>query len=661
MVTICLVLQLLYVGKVRAAAVTSGHNVPNGSADAASAPALDDTEVFDFQDSSSIPSEFQLSGEVSTNIRNERGGARLTISRDSDASALVLPGHFQYGRVEVFVKSVIAAGFVIAVRIRSDASDELALELLGAEESLVARSVYCLEGHEINSPDPETTKAVTENDEYHNLTIDWTSQSVHWFADGALVGSLAHGSDTLLSTFNQVALTAEVRDAPSIELERTDMSRALYLAEVMNMTITHYRGNSIKALQNTDGDIPSTERILQRWSTPESQPRHWSGKRSDLRPRIIQMSDKTKLAFGLTVGIGGGSLIFLVIFALFRVNGYCRFRRKKDARAIYSGEMRSRGMSPRTTQTTLVNSPQQRGDGSRNTYYYSPRSDRRHTNDSTAKGQSSDQDGIFPDRRHSHYVLPGNQRHTLDALQKERRYTQDRSPQERRHTHDRSHPYRRYTQDDRSPEYRRYIHEERSPGNHRQSPHNRSPGNQKHTQDGVTGDRRHTRDSGQNHRMAPHADRNNREGRIRDQKHHVTPAVSSGGNKHKPAETSKNAEKASKPKTESSKQPPPIIPEEEEQERKPGPFSFLLPGLRKKAQQPKKPPSARVPSIAELDGQGVSEQLATVIKRRHSLEKKPLPTAPQLTDSDLAARNDDGCGQGSSSDNRVVRYNIFPL
>jgi hypothetical protein len=162
--------------------------------------------------------------------------------------------------------------------------------------------------------------------------------------------------------------------------------------------------------------------------------------------------------------------------------------------------------------------------------------------------------------------------------------------------------------------------------------------------------------------MAPHADRNNREGRIRDQKHHVTPAVSSGGNKHKPAETSKNAEKASKPKTESSKQPPPIIPEEEEQERKPGPFSFLLPGLRKKAQQPKKPPSARVPSIAELDGQGVSEQLATVIKRRHSLEKKPLPTAPQLTDSDLAARNDDGCGQGSSSDNRgVVRYNIFPL
>ncbi|KAF3015579.1 hypothetical protein E8E14_007849 [Neopestalotiopsis sp. 37M] len=507
MVTVCLVLQLLYVGKVRAAAVTSGRNVPNGSADAASAPALDDTEVFDFQDSSSIPSEFQLSGEVSANVRNERGGARLTIRRDSDASALVLPGHLQYGRVEVFVKSVIAAGFVIA-------------ELLGAEESLVARSVYRLEGYDINSPDSETTKSVTENDEYHNLTIDWTSQSVHWFADGTLVGSLAHGSDTHLSTFNQVALTAEVRDAPSIELERTEMSRAPYLAEVMNMTITHYRGNSINALQNTDGDIPSTERILQRWSTPESQPRHWSGKRSDLRPRIIQMSDKTKLAFGLTVGIGGGSLIFLVIFALFRVNGYCRFRRKKDARAIYSGEMRSR----------------------------------------------------------------------------------------------------------------------------------------------VNGDRRHTRDSGQNHRIAPQADRNNREGRTRDQKHHATPAVSSSGNKHKPAETSKNAEKASKPKTESSKQPPPIIPEEEEQERKPGPFSFLLPGLRKKAQQSKKPPSARVPSIAELDGQGVSEQLATVIKRRHSLEKKPLPTAPQLTDSDLAARNDDGCGQGSSSDNRgVVRYNIFPL
>ncbi|ETS87974.1 hypothetical protein PFICI_01802 [Pestalotiopsis fici W106-1] len=653
MVTVCLLLQVLYIGEVRAAAVTSGRDIPNGSADA-SAPALDATEVFDFQ-GRDIPSIFELSGEISTNVHDAEEGARLIVRQDHDATALVLPGSFQSGRVEVFVKSVVAAGVLVAVRLRSGSSDEIALELLGGEVSLVASSVYHSEDHEMNSSDLETTKVVAITNAYLNLTIDWTAQSVQWLADGNVVGTLAHANDTHLHAFSQLALTAELRDDQSNEREMVAMRRVPYFAEVMNMTITHYHSQSLGALENTDNDAPGTERILQRWPMTEMKTGSWLRKRSYLSVRDVHLSDKTKLAFGLTVGIGGGSLVFLVCFALFRVNGYCRFRRKKNAPAIYSGEMSSQRTTPRTTQTTLVNSPQPRGD-SRNTYYYNVQSDRRHTCDHAPRGQRYDRDGTGADRRHSHQVAPREQRYTHDTVHKERRYTHDRIPQERRCPHDRGHPYRRYTQDDRNLEYRRYTHDGRSPKDHRHSHGNRSPEYRNHTQDRATGNRRHTRDNGQNDRTPPQVERNNRKGgQTKDHKQQktTTPAVSSG-NKHKPSEASKIPEVAK------IKQEPPTVPEE----RKTGPLAFLLAGGRKKSPQPevsKKAPSARVPSIAELDGQGVSEQLATVIKRRRSLEKKPLPTAPQLSDSDLAAvRHDDGDQDGGNNEG-VVRYNLYGL
>ncbi|KAI0176763.1 hypothetical protein BJ166DRAFT_7140 [Pestalotiopsis sp. NC0098] len=415
----------------------------------------------------------------------------------------------------------------------------------------------------------------------------------------------------------------------------------------MNMTITSYSENSGNTAQNMIGNASGTLKVLQNPLAANSKTQRLFGKRSDLRPRDIHLSNKTKLAFGLTAGIGGGALVFLVIFALFRVNGYCRFGRKRGALTIYSGDMSSQRTS-RTTQATLVNSPQFRGDH-RNTYY-SPRNDQRRTHEDMARSQIYDRNGISTDRRHTHenvarivMIPPRDRRQTHDTAQEDKRHTYDRSPQERRYTtdrntrrhpHDRSHPYQRHTQDDRDLEYRRHTYD------------NRNPGDKRHAQARAIPEHRHTRDAHQIDRRDHQAERGNpkedHRGTSKNQTN-ATAANIAGGTKHQPSE----APEASKPKpdsTQTAAAPPPA-------ERKLG-LSFLLPG-RKKSPSPR-PPSARVPSIAELDGEGVSEPVASMIKRRRSLEKKPLPTAPQLVESDLAA--DDGQGGGEK-----VRYNLQGL
>ncbi|KAI4601438.1 hypothetical protein KJ359_011567 [Pestalotiopsis sp. 9143b] len=640
-VTVWLLL-ILYTGEARSTAVATGREVPNGRTAEEAAPALDNTRtIFDFFQGDSVPSAFALSGEVSAGADE---AARLVIRHGGDVPSLVLAGHFRYGRAEVFVKGTGAAGAVTALRLRSGSADEIALELLGGEEFLVASCAYRSGSHDIDSSNLSNTEIVVTDGDYHNLTIEWTSESVQWFADGNLVGILVYSNGTYRPALSQLAITASIPDAQSTKHEASDKSRASYVAEVMNMTITSFSENSGNAAQNMIGNASVAPELLQKLLVADSKTERLFGKRSDLRPRDIHLSNKTKLAFGLTAGIGGGALVFLVIFALFRVNGYCRFRRKRGALTIYSGDMNSQRTS-RTTQATLVNSPQVRGDH-RNTYY-GPRSDQRRTHEDMARNQIYDRNGIPTDRRHTHenvarivMIPPRDRRHTRDSAQEDKRHTYNRSPQERRYTldrntrrhpHDRSHPYQRHTQDDRDLENRRHTYD------------NRNPGHKRHTQARAIPEHRHTRDDHQIDRRDHQAERRNpkedHRGTSKNQ-NSATAANVPGGAKHQPSETPE----ASKPKpdTQTAAAPP--------AERKLG-LSFLLPG-RKKSPSPR-PPSARVPSIAELDGEGVSEPVASMIKRRRSLEKKPLPTAPQLVESDLAA--DDGQG------GEKVRYNLQGL
>lgn len=136
-VTVWLLLLIYYTGEARSTAVVAtGREVPNGRTAEEVAPALDTTRtIFDFSQGDSVPSAFVLAGEVSTGADE---GARLVIRHGGDVPSLALPGHFRYGRAEVFVKGIVAAGAVTALRLRSGSDDEIALVSSAAYLDLVA-------------------------------------------------------------------------------------------------------------------------------------------------------------------------------------------------------------------------------------------------------------------------------------------------------------------------------------------------------------------------------------------------------------------------------------------------------------------------------------------------------------------------------------------
>lgn len=125
-VTVWLLLLIYYTGEARSTAVVAtGREVPNGRTAEEAAPALDNTRtIFDFFQGDSVPSAFALSGEVSTGADE---GARLVVRHGGDSPSLALPGHFRYGRAEVFIKGIVADGAVTALRIRSGSDDDIAL------------------------------------------------------------------------------------------------------------------------------------------------------------------------------------------------------------------------------------------------------------------------------------------------------------------------------------------------------------------------------------------------------------------------------------------------------------------------------------------------------------------------------------------------------
>jgi hypothetical protein len=303
------------------------------------------------------------------------------------------------------------------------------------------------------------------------------------------------------------------------------MRLAPYYASVMNVTTTIYgqgeKGND-RYVYNDQSDTIDSVRVIQKRSlaiADEASKASATSATGDkakgknaIGARDVVMTARTRLAFGLVVGLGGGALVLLTCFALFRVNGYCKFRRKNVVK-----------------------------------HYIGDSSSRRTTNDNYPKDRGTMLSGSSKDRRTTH-----------SSTTSDRRTTQSVSPRDPKGTHT----------------------------------------------------------------VVPKGSVNRPSNVLRGGK------VSHGG-----------------------------IP--------PGrqfASASVRPGRRVSPIGPssKSRRASRVPSIAELDGQGVSAQTASLIKKKQRWEKKPLPLAPQLRDSDLVIVVDMVLGRNPDSP-ADTRYNLHGL
>ncbi|KAJ0160339.1 putative glycosidase crf1 [Colletotrichum tanaceti] len=122
-------------------------------------------------------------------------GAEFTLHKKGDSPTIETSWFFFFGRVEVVMKAAPGTGIVSSVVIESDNLDEVDWEWLGGKDAEVQTN-YFGKGNTTSYDRGAFHPVAATQTEFHNYTIDWTTEAITWYINGALVRTL-HYADAL--------------------------------------------------------------------------------------------------------------------------------------------------------------------------------------------------------------------------------------------------------------------------------------------------------------------------------------------------------------------------------------------------------------------------------------------------------------------------------
>lgn len=116
-------------------------------------------------------------------INYDDPGAEFTINARGDSPTVQTNFYIFFGQVEVIMKSATGQGIVSSIVMESNDLDEVDWEWIGGNDSYVQTNYFGKGNttsfdravwHPVNDP----------QNEWHNYTVDWTSEKLEWFIDG---------------------------------------------------------------------------------------------------------------------------------------------------------------------------------------------------------------------------------------------------------------------------------------------------------------------------------------------------------------------------------------------------------------------------------------------------------------------------------------------
>lgn len=144
-----------------------------------------------------------------TSLKFGADGAEFIIQAETNAPTIESSWYIFFGRVEVVLKASNGQGIVSSFVLQSDDLDEIDWEWLGGDTTQVQtnyfgkgdtttydRGMY----HPVSSPQTA----------FHTYAIDWTSDAVKWYIDGALVRTLAYNDAKGGTRFPQTPMRVKV-------------------------------------------------------------------------------------------------------------------------------------------------------------------------------------------------------------------------------------------------------------------------------------------------------------------------------------------------------------------------------------------------------------------------------------------------------------------
>jgi beta-glucanase (GH16 family) len=197
-----------------------------------------------------------------TSLKFGSDGAEFIINTETNAPTIESPWYIFFGRVEVVLKAAAGQGIVSSFVLQSDDLDEIDWEWLGGDLTQVQTNYFGKgdtttydRGMYHPVANPQTT--------FHTYAIDWTSDAVKWYIDGALVRTLTYSDAKSGTRFPQTPMRVKIGNwvggsstAPTGTVQwaggLTDFSAAPFTMYVKSVTV---KDSQTGAKSYTYGDL----------------------------------------------------------------------------------------------------------------------------------------------------------------------------------------------------------------------------------------------------------------------------------------------------------------------------------------------------------------------------------------------------------------------
>ncbi|KAL3423019.1 glycosyl hydrolase family 16 [Phlyctema vagabunda] len=152
-------------------------------------PALGMARNFVFNSSTTVAQAWnQTAGALSYG----GNGAEFTIAKRKDSPTIQSQFYIFWGSFSVVMRAAPGQGVVSSMVLQSDDLDEVDWEFIGGNATSV-QSNYYGKGNTTSYDRVQYHNMEDNQNQFHNYTVDWTSERLQWYIDGNLIRTLPYG------------------------------------------------------------------------------------------------------------------------------------------------------------------------------------------------------------------------------------------------------------------------------------------------------------------------------------------------------------------------------------------------------------------------------------------------------------------------------------
>ncbi|RMZ82970.1 hypothetical protein DV737_g1833, partial [Chaetothyriales sp. CBS 132003] len=135
-------------------------------------------------------------------ISYDDDGAQFVISQRGDAPTVKTNFYIFFGQVEVHLKAAKGQGIVSSIVLQSDDLDEVDWEWIGGNSTHLQTN-YFGKGNTTSYDRAKWIAVDDPQDNFHNYTVNWTSEKLEWYVDTKLIRTLDYSDADGGHTFPQ--------------------------------------------------------------------------------------------------------------------------------------------------------------------------------------------------------------------------------------------------------------------------------------------------------------------------------------------------------------------------------------------------------------------------------------------------------------------------